>query len=274
MRCFALTLYLAFALSAGCGKKPDAPGPGSPPPPPAPYGQSNPSNVPPIDPATTGGVSGVVKLNGWLKPDGELQVGQVPYCASCHPNGVVGDSLVLGDGQTMANVLVYVNSTFKGRQFPVPSEPADIDQVGCIYAPHVRALRVNQTLNVRNSDSIPHNIHAAPKLNNGFNFSQGVKGAIDTVRFPIPELSILVKCDVHPWMKSWIHVLAHPFFQVTGKDGAFKIEGLPPGEYEIRAWHERFPDEPKVAMVTVETKKVATLDFEFKGGTKPPDKTK
>ena len=51
---------------------------------------------------------------------------------------------------------------------------------------------------------------------------------------------IPVKCNVHPWMRSYIGVVGHPFFAVTGDDGTFTIKGLPPGTYTLEAWHEKF----------------------------------
>ena len=50
-----------------------------------------------------------------------------------------------------------------------------------------------------------------------------------------------VKCDVHSWMNAYIGLFDHPFYSVTaGKEGTYTISGLPPGEYEIAAWHEEF----------------------------------
>jgi hypothetical protein len=49
---------------------------------------------------------------------------------------------------------------------------------------------------------------------------------------------IPVKCNVHSWMRCYIGVLEHPYFAVTNRDGKFAIEGLPPGDYTLAAWHE------------------------------------
>jgi len=111
-------------------------------------------------------------------------------------------------------------------------------------------------------------VNFRPELNKGDNKGQSVKGAENTFQFPIPETGIFFKCDVHPWMGAWVHVLPNPFFQVTGKDGTYKFTGLPPGEYEIHAWHERFAKTPMVAIVKLEAKSNATQDFPFKGEAK------
>jgi hypothetical protein len=64
-------------------------------------------------------------------------------------------------------------------------------------------------------------------------------------------------------MRSYIGVVNHPFFAVTGDDGTFTIKGLPPGKYTIQAWHEKY--QTKDIEVTVAAKDSKTVDFEFKG---------
>ena len=90
-----------------------------------------------------------------------------------------------------------------------------------------------------------------------------VKAAPIMKAFAREETMIPVKCNVHPWMKSYIGVVKHPFFAVTGADGTFTIKGLPPGEYTIGAWHEKYktPDQK----ITVGAKESKTVDFSITG---------
>lgn len=270
-RFLALAGLLAISLSTGCGKAPESTGTPAPAPP-APAAGANtkgPSDAGPIDAATAGGIKGVVKLDGWLRPDMRVPMDGIPACSAQHKDPPIGETLIMGEGQTMANVLVVVTSGLGNRKFDVPKEAVVFDQEGCVYKPHVRALRANQPLIVRNGDNLLHNVNGKPGLNQVFNRLQNNKGAEDTFSFPIPEVGIFVKCDVHPWMGAWLHVVGHPFFQLTGKDGAYSISGLPPGDYDLQAWHERFPQAPLVAQVTVKAKETVTQDFAFKGGKKP-----
>ncbi len=70
-----------------------------------------------------------------------------------------------------------------------------------------------------------------------------------------------LKCDVHFWMVSYLHVLTHPFFAVTGDDGSFTIPNLPPGTYTIEAWHEKLGAQTQT--VTVQAGQAAPVSLTF-----------
>ena len=91
---------------------------------------------------------------------------------------------------------------------------------------------------VTNSDQTTHNIHPVPKNNREWNQSQPPGSAPLKQTFAREEIAIPVKCNVHPWMKSYIAVFSNPYFQVTGKDGKFTLKNVPPGTYTLTAWHE------------------------------------
>jgi hypothetical protein len=81
--------------------------------------------------------------------------------------------------------------------------------------------------------------------------------------FSKPEIGIPVKCNVHAWMRAYVHVLDHPYFSVTGAEGTFEIGNLPPGEYTLEAWHEKLP--AQTARVALAASGSATAEFTFKG---------
>jgi hypothetical protein len=125
------------------------------------------------------------------------------------------------------------------------------------------AVQTNQNIEVTNSDPTNHNIHPLPKTNREWNESQPPNGDVKVKQFPREELMIPVKCNVHPWMRSYISVVGHPFFAVTGDDGSFSIKGLPPGEYTLEAVHEKYG--AKEMKVTVGAKESKAVDFSFAG---------
>jgi hypothetical protein len=99
-------------------------------------------------------------------------------------------------------------------------------------------MRANQELEVINEDKTTHNIHPLPRNNPEWNKSQPPGLSLE-VSFPRQEISIPVKCNIHPWMKTYIAVFKHPYFVLTSKNGTFEMDNLPPGNYTLEAWHER-----------------------------------
>ena len=142
-----------------------------------------------------------------------------------------------GAGNGLQNAFVYVKDGLGNRTFPVPKTPVVLDQQGCKYRPHVVGIQVGQPLEVRNSDSTLHNVHAIPKVNKEFNFGQPTKGMKSSRTFDKAEVMVPFKCDVHGWMNAYAGVVAHPFFAVSKADGSFEIKGLPPGSYTVEVWH-------------------------------------
>lgn len=170
------------------------------------------------------------------------------------------DAIVSKEGQ-VKNVFVYVKAGLEGKEIPAAgAEPAELDQKGCMYSPHVQGIRVGQTLNIKSSDETLHNIHCLAKDNGEFNFAQPSPGVREK-SFRKPEKAIKLKCDVHPWMGAFIWVMEHPYFAVTEKDGTFAIKGLPDGSYTIGAWHESFGEQEGKVDVKGGA---ATVDFTFK----------
>ena len=194
-----------------------------------------------------------------LKP---LAMEADPACAKLHKGPVPGEMLVLGKGNTMANVMVWVSKGLAaGKTYPAPKTAVTLDQHGCQYVPHVMGIMVGQAYRILNSDGILHNIHTLPKINASFNkgMPATVKEAI--TNFPKAETMFNIKCDVHPWMSAYLGVFTHPFFSVTSTDGKFTISGLDPGTYEITAWHERLGTQ--TASITVGASDTKTQAFTF-----------
>jgi len=167
------------------------------------------------------------------------------------------EDVVVGDANALENVVVYLKGDFSAYSFPPATSPVTIDQKGCQYTPHVLALQTGQPLQVINSDQTTHNIHPVPKDNREWNESQPPGSAPINQSFAREEVAIPVKCNVHPWMKSYIAVLGNPYFQVTGKDGSFSLKNVPPGTYTLVAWHELYgPTEQSVTVAASQEQKV------------------
>jgi len=216
----------------------------------------------PIDMSTVGSVSGTVKLDGTPPKPRRINMAAEPSCAAEHPTPPTDEEVVTGAAGALGNVIVYVKEGLGNRVFDTPKTPVAIDQKGCTYVPHVVGLMAGQRLDVKNDDKITHNIHPVPKFNREWNKSQPPGSGDIEETFAREEISIPVKCNVHPWMKSYIAVFKHPYFQVTGKDGGFDLKNLPPGAYTIEAWHEKYGASDQT--VTIGPKESRTVNFVFK----------
>jgi Carboxypeptidase regulatory-like domain len=212
-------------------------------------------------PVGTATIKGVVKVQGAVPKPTHIDMSQDPKCAQMHPNGGATEDIVADANGDLANVIVYVSQGLGDSKFDPPAQPATIDQKGCMYMPHIVAVRANQELKVVNSDPTTHNIHPSPNNNRELNQSQP-PGTPFSMTFAREEIAIPVKCNIHPWMHSYIAVFQHPFFAVSGKDGSFEIANLPPGSYTITAWHEKLGT--AFQKITVGDGERKTLDFAFK----------
>jgi plastocyanin len=207
-------------------------------------------------------ISGTITFDGKAPALRPIAMEADPVCAKKHSGPVANEMLVLGPGNTMGNILVWVSKGLPaGKTYPAPKTPVVLDQNGCLYKPHVMGIMVGQQYKILNSDGVLHNIHTLPKINASYNKGMPPTMKEATTVFDKPEEVFHIKCDVHPWMSAYMAVFTHPFFAATGTDGKFTISGLDPGTYEITAWHEKLG--VKTASVTIKANETKTQDFKF-----------
>jgi plastocyanin len=207
-------------------------------------------------------INGTITFEGKVPTMQPLSMDADPACAKKHGKPVLAERLVLGSGNTMGNVLVWVSKGIPaGKTYPAPKTPVTLDQKGCIYVPHVQGIMVGQPYRILNSDGILHNVHSLPNVNPQFNKPMPPTMKETTTTFTKPEPVFQIKCDVHPWMQAYIGVFSHPFFATTGPDGKFSISGLDPGTYEITVWHEVL--KTQTATVTVGANETKSQNFKY-----------
>jgi hypothetical protein len=216
-----------------------------------------------------GTVTGVVSFNGTAPAPKKIDSSADPVCGQRNPTLETEDTVVK-DGK-LANVFVYIKegTTAGGKKIGdytwTPStEVAKLDQNGCHYRPHVLGLQVNQKLSITNSDPTQHNIHPTPSKNPEWNQSQPNGAPPIEKTFSVSEVVIPVKCNQHPWMKSYIGVTRTPFFAVSAEDGSFTLKDVPAGTYTIGFWREGgAKGTEKTAQVKVDANGTAKADISF-----------
>jgi hypothetical protein len=221
-------------------------------------------NAPMLHPDESGGtIVGKVVFEGAKPAVKMLDMSATPFCTRSHPDGAPSEEIVVNPNGTVKNAFVWVKSGLPNGQWETPQSAVTLDQVGCMYQPHVVAVMTRQVLAIKNSDGTNHNVHSTAAINGEWNEGQPPGSADRQQAFSKPELMIPVKCNIHPWMRAYVNVVAHPFFAVTGEDGTFTIKGLPPGSYTVELVHEKYGKQEQ--SVTVGAKESKTADFSIRG---------
>ena len=227
-----------------------------------------------------GALRGTVRIAGPRpRPEAFEVARQHRICGHSQPSPVV----TVGPTGTLADAVVWIDGLDRGRALEPPEEPPTVVQSACRFAPHVLAVARGQRVLFRSEDPIVHNVHA--RFEDGHTWFD--------VGHPRPEVSVArladrtgvarVVCDAgHPWELAWVHVFDHPYFAVTGRDGAFELEGLPAGEHTLRVWHAgwsvlRFesgrpvPHAPVEALLSITVVAGQTLEVPVELDGRPPE---
>ncbi|HLF85170.1 MAG TPA: hypothetical protein VI837_13425 [Blastocatellia bacterium] len=203
-----------------------------------------------------GAVTGKILFEGEAPIRKRIDMSQDANCAAIARNPRSED-VVVTDGK-LANVFVYAKgASLEKFSFETPQTKVVLDQRQCRFVPRVLGIQTGQSLIFFNSDPTTHNVHPAPRVNQEWNQMQAQNAMPIEKSFTRVETLIPIKCNQHPWMKAYVGVLAHPFFAVSGRDGSFKIEGLPQGEYTLVAWHEILGEQTVTLSIgSMETKSI------------------
>ena len=247
----ALLAVFAALLLAACG---GAEAPAKP-------GAEAPLPLAQVDPATAGTVTGKVTFAGPAPVMPAIDMASNPNCERQHKTPLKAETAVVNPNGTLRYVFIWIKDGLPKARWNPPAEPVRLDQSGCVYTPHVLGIMQGQQLEILNSDPVNHDLHAESKVNPAWNESQPPRAEHKFKVFNASEVMFPMTCNVHPWMRSWIAVSPHPFFAVTGSDGSFRLNGVPPGTYTIEAVHEQFGR--KQATLTLAPGGAATLDFSY-----------
>ena len=219
------------------------------------FDATQPKPVPPV-------VSGTVRLAG--SPPQRKRLTMDPTSAGLYRTPPLDENVLTGKNGGLANVFVYAKRGVPRKTYPLPEQPAILDQQKSMYRPRLQGVRVGQKFIIRNSDPYIHNTRSLSLRNRAFNIGQPPRSADRERVFTRPEGPIRLGCDFHKWMAAWIFVLDHPYYAITDADGNFEIKDLPPGEYTFEAWHEEFGDQRQ--NLKIDRSQPDKLNFIFKPG--------
>lgn len=159
-----------------------------------------------------------------------------------------------------ADAIVYVEKVGDGKYAP-PADHAVIDQLNLTYVPRVVAMQKGTTADFPNSDAVRHNVFSPPTAALQFNLGTYPTGVVKEVLFDVTGETPLL-CNVHAEMAGYAVAFENPYFALTDKSGNYTIEGVPPGKYVVKTWHEKLKEVSQD--VTVEAGKAATANFDLK----------
>jgi hypothetical protein len=209
-------------------------------------------------------IAGRVFLRGTPPPEKAITMDAA--CAALQPAPMTTRHYVVGEDGALADVFVYIKTGVSPTPAPTRSIPPLLDQVNCEYQQYVIGVQTGQTLNVRNSDNLLHNVHVLPIVprNRERNIGQPVKGMVTRLTFEKPEIFVQFKCDVHPWMFAYVGVMEHPWFAVTDKQGNFALAPeLAPGQYTVCAVHRKAGEQVQTITVGSSGRASATFTLEI-----------
>jgi hypothetical protein len=191
-----------------------------------------------VIPVADGGtISGTVKWSGPVPHELDFPITKDPQI--CAPDGnktVSLERLIVGPEGGVANTIVYLKNISAGKAMDLPEQKRHLDQRHCRYIPHILLVPQNADLQMQSSDATLHTIHmqGAASYNLPFPFPN----RISSRTMSTPGL-VNLRCNGgHVWMNAEMMVVPHPYYAVTDESGRFEFTGVPPGTYQIVAWHE------------------------------------
>lgn len=233
-------VLLTLAVGAGCNNKKT--------------GGDAAAKPKPEKPAPTGSgvIQGVVKFTGDAPPPEPWGGTSISDCRTLHEDKI--QLVKVADGK-LQDAFIYVKAGLPEGYYETPDKPVVVDQKGCEFIPRVLGSMAGQPIEFGNSDAFMHNVKS-PEWNQGL----ATKGVKMQLKLQDEGVMVPIRCDVHPWMRAFVGVLPHPYFDVSKADGSFKLSGLVDGEYTVALWHEKLGTQEQ--KVKVAGGAPAQLDFE------------
>ncbi|OPY92278.1 MAG: hypothetical protein A4E73_01291 [Syntrophaceae bacterium PtaU1.Bin231] len=183
-------------------------------------------------------------------PDGGVIKGSIVYNGSVPTRKVIPTKdpdvcggvrdeaqVAVGPGNKVAEAIVYLKGVAKGKKWERPQKTPELVNKDCRFHPRVQVIPAGMKVAIVNDDPVLHNTHGFLIKTTVFNVAMPKSGM--RVERPLQRPGLVrVECDAHGWMLAWIYVADSPYYMMTGKDGAFSIGDVPPGNHTLVIWQE------------------------------------
>ncbi len=178
-----------------------------------------------------------------MQPRGPAILLTLLLSASAAPGGTVSGKIALDrDGKPEADAsqaVVWIDGLHRSGPGSPRAETGSSGRMKSSskrFEPRVIAVAKDATVDFPNNDPIYHNVFSVSGANR-FDLGLYRSGASKARAFPEAGL-VRVYCNIHPQMVGFVMVVDSDFRAVTGPDGSFRFDGVPAGEYAVKAWHE------------------------------------
>ena len=215
-------------------------------------------SLPRAQDAGLGFLTGVIRLsgNGVATPTIVENSTDPEICGRQHTL----QDLIVGPDRGIRYVIAALVDVPQASIPQVVSEPLTIDNRGCRFAPHVSVVTVGTVIEATNSDPVLHTTHLYGAMETNF--------ALPTAGLRVSRVAegvgmVVIKCDVHGWMQSFLRIDPHPFHAVTDATGTFRINNIPPGDYTLEFWHERLGQVHRSIRIEPAQTTEVTLSYDY-----------
>ncbi len=227
-----------------------------------------------VDVADGGSITGKLTFEGSLPEDAIEKITISKNPDVCDEEGTGYREVVWVDVKegALRGAFVFIDKIKEGKKWPEPEAGHYmIKQKGCRFRPWAQVVKPGPII-IRHSDpdSVLHNINTREMIGvekgrvvkrTMFNFGQPDPGDIKKKLKPRRSPFISINCEAHNFMFGFMMAPKHPYAVVVGEDGSYSIDGVPPGDYTVKAWHPRFGIQK--AKLTVPASGTTEANFTF-----------
>ncbi|MGQ0714244.1 MAG: hypothetical protein ACT4PJ_10975 [Gemmatimonadaceae bacterium] len=205
-----------------------------------------------------GRIEGEVRLESSARDTMVLITRNVELCGERVPEGAI-----VAPTGGLQNVVVWLTDARGGKSLP-ESRRFEVTNTRCRYDPRVQGVLVGGVLNVKSADPVVHETvfrvsGSSQALETVTQNGDGQVVPLDSVLAHPVRLEL--SCRTHPWSHGSIHIFDHPYFTVSGGNGGFVLDSIPPGDYTMRTWHERMGSTSRE--VRIEDGRIARVEVKY-----------